>query len=87
MYTYIGGLEKMKVLYFAMLREKLGRHEEHLGFSGTVGEFRKLLIQKYPELRPIIEKVRFAVNEEYVDDEHFLRGDETVAIIPPVSGG
>ncbi len=31
--------------------------------------------------------IRFAVNEEYVDDDHKLEDGDEVAVIPPVSGG
>ncbi len=30
---------------------------------------------------------RFAVNEEYVPDDHTLQEGDEVAVIPPVSGG
>ncbi|MEJ5339113.1 MAG: molybdopterin converting factor subunit 1 [Aquificaceae bacterium] len=77
----------MKLLYFAIVRERLKRSEEDIDFTGTVAELRKVLIEKYPELEPILQRVKFAVNEEYVEDEYMLRGEERVAIIPPVSGG
>ncbi|MCX8060359.1 MAG: molybdopterin converting factor subunit 1 [Aquificaceae bacterium] len=77
----------MKLLYFAVLREKLRKSEEEVDFQGTVSELRAFLMQKYPELESLFRVVRFAVQEEYVDEEHFLKGQEQVAVIPPVSGG
>ncbi|MGK0689117.1 MAG: molybdopterin converting factor subunit 1 [Aquificaceae bacterium] len=77
----------MKLLYFAILRERLKKDQEELEFKGTISQLRQLLIEKYPELEPVLKVVRFAVNEEYVGDEYELKGDERVALIPPVSGG
>ena len=77
----------MKLLYFAILRERLKKDQEEIEFKGTISQLRQLLIEKYPELEPVLKVVRFAVNEEYVGDEYELKGDERVALIPPVSGG
>ncbi len=77
----------MKVRYFALIREKLRKDEEDLEFKGNVGQLRSFLIEKYPELEPVLRIVKFAVNEEYVSDDYPLKGDERVALIPPVSGG
>jgi len=77
----------MKLLYFAILRERLKKDQEEIEFKGTISQLRQLLIEKYPELEPVLKVVRFAVNEEYVGDEYQLKGDERVALIPPVSGG
>ncbi len=77
----------IKLLYFAILREKLGRHEEMLEFSGSVGELRKLLVEREPHLADVLKVCLFAVNQEYVGEDFILKGGETVAVIPPVSGG
>ena len=77
----------MKLLYFAILRERLKKDQEELEFKGNISQLRQLLIEKYPELEPVLKVVRFAVNEEYVGDEYELKVDERVALIPPVSGG
>ncbi len=76
-----------RVLYFSLLREKLGISEEELDFRGPVGKLREVLKEKHPEIGDLLDRVKFAVNEEYVDDDFTLEGDERVAIIPPVSGG
>jgi molybdopterin synthase sulfur carrier subunit len=77
----------IKLLYFAILREKLGRQEEMLEFSGSVGELRKLLVEREPHLADVLKVCLFAVNQEYVEEDFILKGGETVAVIPPVSGG
>ncbi|MCS7196959.1 MAG: molybdopterin converting factor subunit 1 [Aquificaceae bacterium] len=77
----------MKLLYFAMLKERLNRSEEEVEFEGTVAQLRDFLINRYGELEPLLKVSKFAVNEEYVEDSYFLKGGERVAVIPPVSGG
>jgi len=76
-----------RVIYFSIIRERAGAPEEEIEFRGQVGDLRKILQRKYPDLRDLLAQVRFAVNNEYVGDEFNLKGDETVAVIPPVSGG
>ena len=77
----------IRLLYFAILREKLGKHEEMLEFSGSVGELRRLLVEREPNLADVLKVCLFAVNQEYVGEDFILKGGETVAVIPPVSGG
>ncbi len=77
----------IKLLYFAILREKLGRQEELIEFSGSVGELRKLLMERETHLQDVLKVCLFAVNQEYVREDFVLKGGETVAVIPPVSGG
>ena len=76
-----------RVLYFSLLREKIGISEEDLDFRGPVRKLREVLKERHPEVKDLLDRVKFAVNEEYVDDDFNLEGDERVAIIPPVSGG
>ncbi|WP_457599926.1 molybdopterin converting factor subunit 1 [Hydrogenivirga sp.] len=76
-----------RVTYFSILREKLGKSEEELDFTGSVEKLRETLKERYPEVAELLDRVKFAVNEEYVDDTYEIKGDERVAIIPPVSGG
>ncbi|NPB08264.1 MAG: molybdopterin converting factor subunit 1 [Aquificae bacterium] len=77
----------VKVLYFSVLREKVGKREEEIEFSGSVRELRELLVQKYPEAASIIRSVRIAVNEEYAKEEQRVSEGDRIALIPPVSGG
>lgn len=77
----------VKIRYFSVVKEKLGKEEEALDFSGTVRELKEYLRKRYPEIADILDRVRFAVNEEYVDEDYKLSDNDRVAVIPPVSGG
>lgn len=47
----------------------------------------ELLVVVTPELRAALDGVAFAANDEVVDLKHFLRDGDTLALLPPVSGG
>lgn len=78
------------VLYFAGLRELLQRSEERLsGLAGplSVQALSELLERRHPELSAHLGSVRFAINESFVGMSAELTDGDTVALIPPVSGG
>ena len=78
------------VLYFAALRELLGKSEETLSeLPGTltIETLSELLVQRHPTLSPHLGSVRFALNESFVDSGAQVTDGDTVALIPPVSGG
>ena len=77
---------RVRVRFFASLREHLGaRSERTLAAGTTVGSLWRALVTDRPELRDV--PVRFAVNEAYVDGAHRLSEGDEVAFFPPVSGG
>lgn len=79
---------KIEVLYFSQIRDKLGKNFEIIDFDGkTVSDLIDFLTQKYPSTKEILEKSMIAVNEEYCSRETFLKDNDKIAIIPPVSGG
>jgi sulfur-carrier protein len=73
------------VLLFAYLQEAVGK--ERIEFSVesiTAKELKKVLEKEYNiDLRHVM----VAVNEEYVSENEFIHAGDTVALIPPVSGG
>lgn len=78
------------VLYFAALRELLGVSEEEVtDVSGPIPlrAFAERLVQRHPQLAPHLGSVRFAVNEAFVGANAEINDGDTVALIPPVSGG
>ena len=77
---------RVRLRFFAVLRERLGTRSERAVPAGTtVGVLWRSLVAERPELDAI--PVRFAVNETYVEPSHRLAEDDEVAVFPPVSGG
>ncbi|WIV20280.1 MoaD/ThiS family protein [Paenibacillus polygoni] len=76
----------MKILCFAHLSEQLGTHELNLDLGSiTVADFRFEMKRRYPEL--LLDHVMIAVNEQFADEEDQIGPNDTVALLPPVSGG
>ncbi len=80
---------KIHLRYFASVRETIGQDEEVLTVhEGTrVADVRALLLARYPQLQPIIERSAFAVNHSYVPVYTALQEGDEVVFIPPVGGG
>ena len=80
----------IQVLYFAALRELLGFAEERLALPEQGLSVEQLLAElerRHPQLGPHRSSLRVAVNETFVAGEAAVREGDTVALIPPVSGG
>jgi molybdopterin synthase sulfur carrier subunit len=83
----------MKLLYFAWLRAKIGKAEEHLDPPAdvtTVAALLEWLKRRGPTFAEALHDtriVRVAVNQEYVGWDHPIRPSDEVALFPPVTGG
>jgi molybdopterin converting factor subunit 1 len=79
---------ELKLLYFGVSRDHANKEQERLNVKQdlTVYGIRKELKQRYPALADI-ESFAIAVNESYAEDDLKLADGDTVAVIPPVSGG
>lgn len=71
-----------------MAKDLAGKSNMTLEFDKeiTVGLFRDFLGQKYPSFSKL-DSFAIAVNESYAEEEFVISDKDTVAIIPPVSGG
>jgi len=77
-------MASIKVRYFASIREKLGRSEDHLEI--IAGETALDLWKRGTGI-PLPANTLVAVNQEYTaPDTQVHEGDE-VAFFPPVTGG
>ena len=80
----------IKVLLFAMLREKFGKSEIDLELSEgcRAGD---VLNHLYKDDRAAADKMKvallFAVNQTYASSEASIQDGDEVALIPPVAGG
>ena len=79
----------VQVLYFAVLRERLGRERQDLslGDDATVAHAVAALAAEHPAIAALRGRFRVAVNQTFAhDDDPIADGDE-LALIPPVAGG
>ena len=85
------GVEALKVTVrlFASYREKAERAELdlELPLDTTVGYLAKEVVRRYPTMIQDPARLVIAVNQEYRDHDYVLSHGDTVALIPPVSGG
>ena len=76
----------IKVLLFADLQERIGQNELAIPVKETnVQKLKRQLELDYPLLK--LNEVMTAINEEFANDEDKIIAGDTVAFIPPVSGG
>jgi molybdopterin converting factor subunit 1 len=80
----------VRILYFAKIRDLIGKPEERLVLPEGVSKLSELagyLSSLYPVLAGYLGSVRFARNEVFAPlSETMVEGD-TIAVIPPVAGG
>ena len=76
----------IKVLLFAHLQETIGESELSVELAGkTVEQIKASLETQYPGVS--LQQVMAAVNEEFATDETIVNDGDTLAFIPPISGG
>ncbi|WP_139958925.1 molybdopterin converting factor subunit 1 [Flavicella sediminum] len=76
------------VLLFGIIADLTGESKISLAIeaNATVKNLKTLLKEKYPQLNSY-NTYAVAVNESYALDDVLLKDSDTIAIIPPVSGG
>ena len=83
----------IKLLYFAWVREKMGRAEESIAVPAgvtTVGDLVQWLRTRGPEYEQAFarpEVVRAAIDQTHVKPQAPLAGAREIAFFPPVTGG
>ncbi len=76
---------KIKVKFFASLRDRIGRSEESLDLEGSAVTVADVWSEVVEESIP--DGILIAVNMEYTDGSHSLNEGDEVAFFPPVTGG
>jgi molybdopterin converting factor subunit 1 len=79
----------VRILLFAGLRQAAGVRELYVEVPAEtrVDDLREAVAIACPPLRPLLSNAAVAVNEEYAGAERTVQPGDTVALIPPVSGG
>jgi molybdopterin converting factor subunit 1 len=78
------------VLFFAAVRDLVGRDEERIDLPAgiaTIADLATFLAARHPPLAGRLASVRFARNETFATDDEALAAGDVVALIPPVAGG
>lgn len=84
---------KVKVLYFAGLREQVGKGSEEIDLPAgikTLGELRAHLIARGGSWQASLganKAVRMAVNQDMAQAGAPIKAGDEVAFFPPVTGG
>jgi MoaE-MoaD fusion protein len=80
---------QIQVLFFAVLRERIGSERATLELSpgATVGDALDGLAAAHAVLSPLLSRLQFAVNRAIVGRSHTLCDGDELALIPPVAGG
>lgn len=82
----------LKILYFASLREMLGRATENIDLPdgvSDVGSLLGFLVGRGGEWAKLatVKNLRYAVNQEMARLDSPIKAGDEVALFPPVTGG
>ena len=83
----------MKLIYFAWVRERIGKPEENLALPAevrTVADLLRFLKGRGDEYEHALqhpEVIRVAINQEHVDHRETIAGAREIALFPPMTGG
>lgn len=78
---------KIRVHYFALLREQRGQGDEELSSQAATAEDLYRALQAAHGFTLPLERLKVVVNEEFASWDHRLADGDRVAFIPPVAGG
>lgn len=86
-------MASVQLLYFAWVRDRLGRAEELAVLPPDVRDVRGVLAwlqARDPAYAAIVAEgrpVRIAVNQEFAGLDHEVAPGDEIAVFPPVTGG
>ena len=76
----------INILLFAHLQEAVGESKLTVDLSDvTVAQMKDWMEKHYPQLS--LQQMMTAINEEFATDTTIIRSGDTIAFIPPISGG
>jgi len=81
---------RVRVLYFAGVRDAIGRGEESIELPAdvaTVGDFARFVAREHAAIADRMGTIRVARNEAFADPADPIADGDTLALIPPVAGG
>jgi molybdopterin synthase sulfur carrier subunit len=82
-----------KLVYFAWVRERIGKGEEELSLpesvvtAGDLLAHLKTLGEEYEMALQFPQAIRVAINMEHVDHDEPIGDAREIALFPPMTGG
>ncbi|MEN9895612.1 MAG: hypothetical protein RIR97_1464 [Pseudomonadota bacterium] len=82
-----------KIVYFAWVREKIGKSEEDLEIPVSVKTVRDLLAhlstlgEDYADALQHADAIRVAINQEHAEKHELIAGAREIGLFPPMTGG
>lgn len=83
----------VKLVYFAWVREKIGKEQEELALPAHVQTGADLIAhlaslgEDYADALQFPEAIRIAVNQEHIDHDELLTDAREIGLFPPMTGG
>jgi sulfur-carrier protein len=84
---------KTNLVYFAWVRERIGKPEEEIELPDSVVTVRDLLNhlkglgEEYENALQFPDVIRVAINQEHVEHDESIVGAREIGIFPPMTGG
>ncbi len=83
----------MRLIYFAWVRERIGKTQEDVDLPAEVKTVADLLSwlrtrgEQYEHALQHPDVIRIAIDQEHVDHRERLEGAREIALFPPMTGG
>ena len=77
----------MKVEVYAVLKDYFEPSFSMAVPASSISELKQQLLEKNPHAAGVLKASRFAVNNEFVQEDYKLSAHDTIAVLPPASGG
>ena len=83
----------VRIVYFAWVRERIGKGEEELDIpddvktAGDLVSWLATLGEGYEEALRFPKAIRVAINQEHVEHNELIAGAREIGIFPPMTGG
>jgi sulfur-carrier protein len=77
----------MKVHLFAILKDYFDHELWIRDPVVTIEQLKEKLVLQNEEAEELLNNCRFAVNDQFIDNNYILQPNDIVSILPPSSGG
>lgn len=77
----------MELEVFAVLKEYFDKQFVVTEEIENIRSLRKYLAEQNSQAANVLTSCRFAINDEFVNDDYQLNENDRISIIPPSSGG